>query len=417
MHYISVKQEHGVPGPGQLTEAKRHDIADRIVKQKKIVEIIDLCDSDSDSTDDNAASSSSVVPPDSTSDPKVRLTDRPESNAITSNATGPKVHVLQSRPCGRGQRIVTRCGARTSTKSTLLPGNVMPKPVEAVSATATAPATDVPPLFRSYWRKRLDAPGGSESGPTPTHHTTTTNPSTSATSPSITGITEPSKSKIKKRAPKPKPDHPHKYRGPELTVLSLRAIWDHLDQAWKQASCTVKTIKRLQSWWNTNVVTSTHGLDKHQVYLLLFAQCQWWQALEEQWNKFDALPDKDRKVIMKMREVRLRKESYAVKAEAALVNEDIIKNLDAVYILVVGVKNRKLDQEDDEGKGVGEKRKRVEPGDVEVQKDDKGIQAKRVRFGGGEAVHKKALEGNRKGGAEEEEVDDGLSSDSDEEED
>jgi hypothetical protein len=150
--------------------------------------------------------------------------------------------------------------------------------------------------------------------------------------------------------------------------------------------------------------------------LLLFAQSKWWQALEEQWTKFDALPTKDRKVIMKMREVRLRKESYAIKYEAALVNEGIIKNHDAVYMLGSGVKKEKVDQKDDKEKVVGEKRKRAGPEDGEVEKEDEDAKNKRVRFGGGDSVDK-GVEGNKKGNAGEEDVDDGLSSDSDEEED
>lgn len=162
------------------------------------------------------------------------------------------------------------------------------------------------------------------------------------------------------------------------------------------------------------MITFTHQLNKHQVYLLLFAQSKWWQALEEHWTKFDALPTKDRKVIMKMREVRLRKESYAIKYEAALVNEGIIKNHDAVYILGVGVKKEKVDQEDDKEKGLGEKRKRVGPGGAEEQKEDEGARTKRLRFGSGEPVDKGVVE-NDKRRVEEGEEDDGLSSDSDEE--
>jgi hypothetical protein len=150
--------------------------------------------------------------------------------------------------------------------------------------------------------------------------------------------------------------------------------------------------------------------------LLLFAQSKWWQALEEQWTKFDALPTKDRKVIMKMREVRLRKESYAIKYEAALVNVGIIKDHDAVYMLGNGVKKEKVDQEDDRSKVVGEKRKRAGPEYGEVEKEDEGAKTKRVRFGSGETVGK-GVEENKRGGVEEEGVDDGLSSDSDEEED
>jgi hypothetical protein len=148
---------------------------------------------------------------------------------------------------------------------------------------------------------------------------------------------------------------------------------------------------------------------------LLFAQSKWWQALEEQWTKFDALPTKDRKVIMKMREVRLRKESFAVKAEAALVNEGIIKNHDAVYMLGSGVKKEKVDKEDIDEKGVGEKRKRAGTEDGEVEAGDEGAKTERVRFGSGEAVDK-GVGGNKNAGAGEEDVDDGLSSDSDEEE-
>jgi hypothetical protein len=192
-----------------------------------------------------------------------------------------------------------------------------------------------------------------------------------------------------------------------------------LDRAWKQASCTVQTIKQHQSWWNANVVIATHQLNKHQVWLLLFAQYKWWQALEEQWRKFDALPDKDQNVILEMKRVRLRKESDAIKYEAALVSEGTIKNHDAVYMLGSGVKKEKVDKEDIKEKGVGDKRKRVEPGGAEEQKEDEGVQAKRVRFGSGEIANNgvNGVVGRGKGRAEEEEMDDGLSSDSDEEED
>jgi len=119
---------------------------------------------------------------------------------------------------------------------------------------------------------------------------------------------------------------------------------------------------------------------------------------------------------MKMREVRLRKESYAIKYEAALVNEGIIKNHDAVYMLGSGVKKEKVDQEDAKEKGSGEKRKQAGPGDGEVQKEDEGAKTKRVRIGNGETADKGAV-GSDKGGEEKENSDDGLSSDSDEEED
>jgi hypothetical protein len=408
MHYISVKQEHGVPRPGQLFDAECYDIADTVVERKKIVEVIDLCDSDNESTEGNPPGSSSAGTPDCNPNDD-------DSNIVTPNKTQADIPAMQSRP-ESGTRLLATSQARTSSKSKMVSGNVMPKPVEAVSATATAPATDVPPVPRSYWRKRLDVPGQSESTATPNHDTNTTNPSASATSPATTCTPGSAKTKVKKRTPKPKHDHSHKYRGPEITVLSLRAIWDHLDRAWKQASCTVQTINRHKSWWNTNVVVAAHQLDKHQVYLLLFAQSKWWQALEEQWTKYDALPTKDRKVIMKMREVRLRKESFAVKYEAALVNEGIIKDHDAVYMLGSGVKKEKMDQEDDKEKVVGEKRKRAGPGDGEGEKEDEDAKNKRVRFGSGEAVDK-VVEGDKKGEAGEEDVDDVLSSDSDEEED
>jgi hypothetical protein len=178
----------------------------------------------------------------------------------------------------------------------------------------------------------------------------------------------------------------------------------------------VTNIGQHQSWWNPTVVAAAHQLDKHQVWLLLFAQYKWWQALEEQWNKFDALPDQDREVIKKMRTVRLRKESYAVKAEAALVNEGITKNHDAVYMLGTGVKKEKMDQKEIKEKGEGQKRKRAGPGDAGGEEEDEDAKTKRVRLGGGYSVDK-GVEGNKKGEAGEEHVDDGLSSDSDEEED
>jgi len=407
MHYISVKQEHEVTGPGQLFGVDSHHIADPVVERRKVAEIIDLCDSDDESTEGNPPGSSSAGTPNSDQ-------NHNETNSVSSDAT------LQSRP-GPGTSLLTTSQARTSSKSKILPATVTPNPVQDISSSATIPATDIPPVTQSYWRKRIEPASQSEPTATQIQNTSTLGPSTSAKSPATTCTTGTAKPRTKKQTLKPKSEHPHKYRGPELEVISLRAVWNHLDQAWKQASCTVQTIKRLQSWWNTNVVTSTHQLNKHQVYLLLFAQYQWWQALEEQWNKFDALPDKDRKVIMKMREIRLRKESYAVKAEAALVNEGITKNHDAVYVLGGGVKKEKMDEKVIKEKGESEKRKRAGPvdADAEVHEEGEGVQAKRVRFGSGEIANNgvNGVVRRDKGGAEEEEVDDGLSSDSDEEED
>jgi hypothetical protein len=98
------------------------------------------------------------------------------------------------------------------------------------------------------------------------------------------------------------------------------------------------------------------------------------------------------------------------------VTEGITKNHDAVYVLGTGIKKEKVDGGDVKRRGDGDKRKRGGPGDAEVQKEDEGVQAKRVRFGGSEMKNKGGV-GNDKGGGEEEEVEDGLSSDSDEEED
>jgi len=120
-------------------------------------------------------------------------------------------------------------------------------------------------------------------------------------------------------------------------------------------------------------------------------------------------------VILRMRGVRLRKESDAIKAEAALVNEGIIKNPDAVYMLGAGVKKEKVDEKVLKKKDDGTKKTRVGTLDTDVQKEGEGVQGKRVKFVSEEMANKGAGEGN-KGTAESNESDDGLSSDSDEEE-
>jgi len=377
-------------------------------------EVIDLCDSDSDSIESDTPELPSTELPESIRTAQTRLPDNNESDIANSNATGPKTHILH-RYGKAGQRSIARSEAPASNKSKTLPANAVKTAVEAVPVIATAPAADMPLEPRSYWRKRPDVPSKSGTTTTPSQTTTIVESTTSAHPPATAGNTGHTKVKTKKRTPKPTPEHPHKYRGPELNVLSLQAIWDHLDRAWKQAFCNVTNIGNLQSWWNSSAVTAAHQLNKHQVWLLLFAQSKWWQALEEQWTKFDALPDKNRMVILKMRGVRLRKESDAIKAEAALVNDGINKNLDAVYMLGSGVKKEKVDEEETEKKGDGMKRTRVGDVDGEVQKEGAGVQGKRVKFASEEMANKGAGEGN-KGTAENNESDDGLSSDSDEEE-
>lgn len=373
-------------------------------------EVIDLCDSDSDSIESDTPELPSTELAECIRTAQTPLPDNNESDIANSNATGSKTHILH-RYGKAGQRDIARSEVPASNKSKTLPANAAETAAEAVPVIAT----DMPLEPRSYWRKRTDVPSKSGTTTTPSQTTTIVESTTSAHPPATAGNTGHTKVKTKKRTPKPTPEHPHKYRGPELTVLSLQAIWDHLDRAWKQAFCNVTNIGNLQSWWNTSAVTAAHQLNKHQVWLLLFAQSKWWQALEEQWTKFDALPDKNRMVILKMRGVRLRKESDAIKAESALVNDGIMKNSDAVYMLGTGVKKEKVDEKVLKKKDDGMKRTRSGTLDTDVQKEGEGVQHKRVKFGSEEMANKGAGKGN-KGTAENNESDDGLSSDSDEEE-
>lgn len=199
----------------------------------------------------------------------------------------------------------------------------------------------------------------------------------------------------------PNPDHSHRYKGPELTIISTQVIWNLLDNAWKHASCNVSNIIKLSNWWPLTVVTAAHQLNKQQVWLLAYAEYKWWQALEEQWGGFDALPDKDRMPVKRMREVRLRKESKAVRAEAALIANGLEKDVNAVHVLMVVVKKEKVDGEekgqgDERPKGKGKERQKKQKPAEEGSSKRAGINQKEADKG---------------------DVDNGLSSDSDEEED
>jgi hypothetical protein len=88
-------------------------------------------------------------------------------------------------------------------------------------------------------------------------------------------------------------------------------------------------------------VTAAHKLDKKQIWLLAYADYKWWQALEDQWQSFDALPIKDRGILLKMKEVRLKKEWRAAKAEMALHAEGSVKDAGAVYLISINVKIEK----------------------------------------------------------------------------
>jgi hypothetical protein len=149
MHYISVKQEQGVPGPGQLFEFDYPDITDRIVKRKKIVEVIDLCDSDNESTEGNPPGSSSAGTPDpNPNDDK--------TNVITSNATHSDIPAMQSRP-EPGTRLLATSQARTSSKSKMLPG--------MSCQNLWRPFPQLLPLRRPMYLLLLDRIGVSDSMP------------------------------------------------------------------------------------------------------------------------------------------------------------------------------------------------------------------------------------------------------------
>jgi hypothetical protein len=204
------------------------------------------------------------------------------------------------------------------------------------------------------------------------------------------------KAKVSKSGLKAVPgyNHGYRYRGPELTEISTAAICRFLDQAWKHASCSISTLAKLNGWWATSLVIAEHKLDKKQVWLLAYAEFKWWEALERQWNEFEALPDKDRLVIMRMREIRLRKESKAVNAEAGLVAAGLVKDPNAVHVLKPSVKKEKIG---------------VEAG---RQKGDE----RNVGFGGGDVASVSCVGRVAEQGKENDE-DDGLTSDSDEDED
>ena len=105
--------------------------------------------------------------------------------------------------------------------------------------------------------------------------------------------------------------------------------------------------------------------------------------------------------VKRMREVRLKKESKAVRAEAALIANGLEKDVNAVHVLMMVVKKEKVEEEEkgqgkEPSKGKGKERQKK-------QKPAQEGSSKRVRFS-----DKEADKGD---------VDDGLSSDSDEEDD
>ena len=105
--------------------------------------------------------------------------------------------------------------------------------------------------------------------------------------------------------------------------------------------------------------------------------------------------------VKRMREVRLKKESKAVRAEAALIANGLEKDVNAVHVLLMVVKKEKVDEEEkgqgkEKSKGKGEERQKKE---IQVQEGS----SKRARISGKEAGKEK--------------VDDVLSSDSDEDDD
>lgn len=121
-------------------------------------------------------------------------------------------------------------------------------------------------------------------------------------------------------------------------------------------------------------------------------------------------------MVMRMNGVRLRKESQAVNAEVALATEGLVKDHKAVYVLEGEVKKEKTDEKAVDKKDKGENKKRVRPeahkARVGSRKEGKAGQAKQVRVQTKKSIKTAAGVGD----ADEQETDDGLSSDSDEEE-
>ena len=373
-------------------------------------EIIDLCDSDSDMSEDEtnkASASSSTDSEHVTSAPGVD--DNGSSAASKANGSADQAH---EAPEGSG-RLALPDISQSSSKHGMPRTFNMPTSVKEVGADATAPSV-AQPVVRSYWKERLDAHVQPESSaitsePTPT----TADPSVPTNSSAGIVATAPKSPKVRTSSSKPISDNPHRYRGPEITVISLQAIWAHLDHAWGQGSYTAKTVAQLSGWWAASVVASIYRLDKHQVWLLLFAQFKWWKALQEQWEKFDALPAKNRPIIGKMRAVRLKKESLAVNAEVALMTEGLVMESAAIYRLGLVVKKEKVEPKAAEKKGEGGNKKQTEKKTTGKGGGVKGHQAKQVKFGSEMATGKKAG-GPQEQGAEEGDVDE-LTSDSEEE--
>jgi hypothetical protein len=200
----------------------------------------------------------------------------------------------------------------------------------------------------------------------------------------------------------------HRYKGLELIIISTQVIWNLLDHAWKHSSCTMTNIIKFSNWWPLTIVTAVHQLTKQQVWLLAFAEYKWWQALESQWQNFEALPDKDRVVLVTMREVRSKKESKAARAEKALITDGLEKDVNAVHVLPMVVKKEKVDGVVN---GEGEEKSKLKGKERQTAQEGS---SKRARIDGKEAGTENVEQVQRQ---IKDKVDDGLSSDSDEDDD
>jgi hypothetical protein len=313
-------------------------------------------------------------------------------------------------------------------------GGIRKRPSKTTTTTSLHPTEEEPPVARSYWRVRqVEAQekvaeasvAPAETVPSSVIASTSgrintnvdanfaPNENTNANA-SINGVKEKSSSVNPSINPNSTPTstppfvNEHRYKGPQLTIISTQAVWNLLDHAWKHSSCTMTNIIKLSNWWPLTIVTAAHQLNKQQVWLLAYAEYKWWQALESQWQNFEALPDKDRVILVTMREVRSKKESKAARAEKALITDGLKKDVDAVYVLAVVVKKEKVDEE-----ATGQGKENADP-KVKERQTAKEWSSKKARTDENEAGQEKVEQVQKQ---RNDKIDDGLSSDSDEDED
>jgi hypothetical protein len=122
-----------------------------------------------------------------------------------------------------------------------------------------------------------------------------------------------------------------KYRGPQIKILSVKAINDRLDRTFHRYGLTISTIDDLALWWPKTIVGKYHQFDTRHHYLLTRGVHVWWNRLcvkvnspGYEWPK--SLNEAKRNWLMsRIKEVACQKEGAAVRGEREMMDDgDIV---------------------------------------------------------------------------------------------